>query len=287
MAVNLLRIKDIKQYLEKELADIYDANETASLFRIIMKTILRSRGLHRIYDPQFFINEAQSEEITGIVKELKAGRPYQYVLGETEFFNCIIKVTPDVLIPRPETEELASLVISENKGFKGEIVDFGTGSGCIAIALATGLPGSSVTGIDYSDKVLEVAKMNAGINNVDVQFEKNDILNYSRAGRRAGIAVSNPPYVRTSEKAMMQRNVLDFEPPQALFVDDSDPLVFYRKILEICKELLVPGGKVYFEINEAFGSEMSRLMSSFGYIEINIVRDLNNRDRIAKGIKNE
>lgn len=287
MAVKLLTIKDIRLYLEKELSHIYDANESASLSMIIMKTIFQPYGLHKIYDPQFRINEAQTSEITGIVKELKTGKPYQQVLGETEFFNCKIKVTPDVLIPRPETEELVDLIIRENKDFEGEIIDFGTGSGCIAIALAINIPHSKVTGLDISPKALDVARLNAAHNKAEVRFEKNDILDFNPEGKKAGIIVSNPPYVRQSEKAGMKRNVLDFEPSQALFVDDSDPLVFYRKILEIANQILIRGGKVYFEINEALGSEMKDLITSNGYSEVRIMKDLNNRDRIAKGIKDE
>ncbi|HLN56800.1 MAG TPA: peptide chain release factor N(5)-glutamine methyltransferase [Bacteroidales bacterium] len=287
MAVKLLTIKDIRLYLEKELSNIYDANEAASLFRIILKTIFKPYGLHKIYDPQFRVDEAHSSEITGMVQELKTGKPYQYVLGETEFFGFTIKVTPEVLIPRPETEELVDLVIRENKDFKGEIIDFGTGSGCIAIAIAGNISGAAVTGVDISEKALEIARLNASLNNTEVSFEKNDILDFKPKGKKPGIIVSNPPYVRQSEKVSMRNNVLDFEPAQALFVDDSDPLVFYRKILETANEILIDGGKVYFEINEALGIEILELFGSFGYKEKIIIKDLNNRDRFAKAFKNE
>lgn len=285
MAVKLLTIKDIRLYLEKELLNIYDANECGSFFKIIIKTIFRPYGLHKIYDPQFRIDEAHSSEIIRIVKELKTGKPFQYILGETEFFGLNIKVTPDVLIPRPETEELVDLIIRENKDFKGEIIDFGTGSGCIAIALAANIRDAEITGVDVSGKALDIARLNASGNNVKVNFEKNDILAFSITGKKTGIIVSNPPYVRQSEKAVMQKNVLDFEPAQALFVDDHDPLLFYRKILEIAGEILVEGGKIYFEINEALGSEIMEVFDSFGYKEKSIIKDLNNRDRFAKAIK--
>ncbi len=287
MSVNLSTIKDIRPYLTMELGDLYDDPEIFSLSRIIIKTIFKGSGLHEYYN-QESLNYEQSSKIKSICEELKTGKPYQYILGETEFYNCSILVTPDVLIPRPETEELTDLIIKENKDFRGEIFDFGTGSGCISIALKINIPGSVVTGIDISDEALELAGLNARRNNAEVIFSKNNILNFQNQDyKKAGIIVSNPPYVRESEKVLMKKNVLDFEPVAALFIDDSDPLLFHRKILEISQELLVTGGKIYFEINEAFGDEMKKLMISRNFTEVRIIKDINNRDRIAKGIKNE
>jgi release factor glutamine methyltransferase len=284
MAVNLLTIKDIRLYLEKELGNLYNENEIASLSRIIIKTIIKPRGLHQVYNPDFRLNHEQSSIIPGITEELKTGKPWQYVLSETEFYNCIIKVTPSVLIPRPETEELTDIIIRENRDFKGDILDFGTGSGCIAIALALNIPGARVTGFDISEAALLVAEENARINNVRATFEKNDIFNFTTpTGRKAGIIVSNPPYVRKSEKMHMKRNVLDFEPPIALFVEDSDPLRFYRTILDISEDILLPGGRIYFEINEALHNEIMEMLSTFNFSKIGIIKDLNGRYRFAKG----
>ena len=288
MSVNLLTIKDIRAYLKIELEDLYDDNEISSLSRSIIKTIFRGSGLHELFNTQKSLGNEESLQIKNICEELRSGKPYQYILGETEFYNCSLEVTPDVLIPRPETEELTDIIIRENKDFKGEILDFGSGSGCISIALKINIRGSSVTGIDISDEALAVARRNAIRNNAEVNFMKNDILDFNYQGyKKVEIIVSNPPYVRKSERSLMKRNVLDFEPSRALFVDDEDPLIFYGALLDISQKLLMTGGKIYFEINEALGEEMKKLMLSKGFSEVMILKDLNNRDRFAKGIKNE
>lgn len=286
MSVNLATIKEIKPYLTKELGGIYNENEIAFLSRIIIKTAFDTPGLHLFTTGQQTVNDHQASRIIEICNELKSGKPYQYVLGKTEFYNCIINVSPAVLIPRPETEELVDLIIRENKGYHGFIIDFGTGSGCIAIALAANIQGIEVTGIDLSEEALAVAVGNADLNSVRVKFEKKDILNFS-GEMKAGIFVSNPPYVRNSEKKQMHRNVLDFEPHDALFVEDKDPLVYYRAILEISRTNLEMGGKVYFEINEAMGKDIFDLFPLYGFREISIIKDLNDRDRFAKGVKHE
>lgn len=284
MAFNLLTIKDIRIYLAKELKSLYNENELNTLAGIIIKTVTGTSGLHQLNTPERGITEKQASEIIKICKDLKTGKPYQYVLGETAFYDCIIRVNPSVLIPRPETEELADLIIKENKGYTGEIIDFGTGSGCIAIALASKLPRASVTGIDNSENSLLLAEENAKLNNVDISFKNGDILNFDADSvNKAGIIVSNPPYVRNSEKKLMNRNVLDFEPHNALFVEDSEPLLYYKCLLEIGRSVLIKPGKIYFEINEAMGMQLKTLMDATGYSDVQILKDLNNRDRIIKG----
>lgn len=284
MAFNLLTIKDIRIYLAKELKSLYNENELNTLAGIIIKTVTGTSGLHQLNTPERGITEKQASEIIKICKDLKTGKPYQYVLGETAFYDCIIRVNPSVLIPRPETEELADLIIKENKGYTGEIIDFGTGSGCIAIALASKLPRASVTGIDNSENSLLLAEENAKLNNVDISFKNGDILNFDADSvNKAGIIVSNPPYVRNSEKKLMNRNVLDFEPHNALFVEDSEPLLYYKCLLEIGRSVLINPGKIYFEINEAMGMQLKTLMDATGYSDVQILKDLNNRDRIIKG----
>jgi release factor glutamine methyltransferase len=175
-------------------------------------------------------------------------------------------------------------VIRENKGITGKIIDIGTGSGCIAIALSKNLPGFEIIGTDNSKGALRMAKKNAMINKVKVHFFRDDILNPDAEYiPPATIIVSNPPYVRESEKKTMHRNVVDFEPPGALFVPDNDPLIFYRSILEKSNSLLSPDGKVYFEINEAMGHELANLMKAKGYTDVVIIKDLNGKERIIKG----
>jgi release factor glutamine methyltransferase len=251
-------------------------------------TITGASRLHLLNNPLEEISNEQSSRIINICEELKTGKPYQYVLGETSFYNCTIKVDPSVLIPRPETEELADLIIQENKGFKGKIIDFGTGSGCIAIALAVNLPAADVIATDISEKALSLAGYNARLNNASVRFIRDDIFNpnpeLTEPG--AGIIVSNPPYVRYSEQKLMKNNVTGFEPHLALFVDDSNPLVYYKALLGIADKILSKEGKIYFEINEALGNEMSALLDSYGYSDIGIIKDINGRDRIIKGIHN-
>lgn len=286
MDVNIQTIKDIRFYLTKELEGIYQADELRAISNIVIRSALGLTKMHQAYMNDHIVSPGQSGKIINICQELKTGRPVQYILGETIFLNCPIKVNNSTLIPRPETEELADLIISENRGFTGNIIDFGTGSGCIAVTLAVNLPQSSVIGTDISWEVLKQAAENAELNNVNILFVKDDILNPDTIpGEKAGIIVSNPPYVRNSEKSLMRKNVIDFEPHAALFVPDSDPLIFYNAILRKADGILIPGGKIYFEINEALGKSMVQLLESSGYTGVLIVRDINGKDRIIKGIK--
>jgi release factor glutamine methyltransferase len=287
MGVKIQTIKDIRFYLKEELSGIYKETEIRVLADILIKTVTGTTKLHQLYDNGYIINVAEAERIVGIAEELKTGRPIQYILGETTFYNCTIKVNSSTLIPRPETEELVDLIIRENKDYDCNIIDFGSGSGCIAIALAANLPLAKLTGIEISDDAIRIAQENAALNKVKVSFIKGDIFTINQKHiNRAGIIVSNPPYVRNSEKPLMNRNVLDFEPPLALFVSDSDPLIYYRAILELAERILSPGGRLYFEINEAMGSLLFNLLESLNYSEIEIVLDINKKERIIKGRKN-
>ena len=284
MGVKIQTIKDIRFYLARELTGVYKEPEIRAIADILIKTVSGSTKLHQLYDNGFELVGRDIEKISEFTEKLKTGKPIQYILGQTTFYNCTIKVNSSVLIPRPETEELVDLIIRENRGFKGNIIDFGTGSGCIAIALAANLPLAAVTGIEISDDALAIARENAVINKVKISFLKGDIFNPDHnAVGKAGIVVSNPPYVRNSEKALMGKNVLDFEPPYALFVTDSDPLIYYNAILKLADKVLLPGGRLYFEINEAMGGPMIRLLESFEYSEIEIVTDINDKERIIKG----
>lgn len=286
MGNNIRTIKDIKLYLEKELSDIYPLSEINALSSIIIMTVLRVSRLHVFAMPQDPISGKQVNEIINICRELQNGKPLQYILGETSFYNCRIKVNPDVLIPRPETEELVDLIIKENRGFTGTILDAGTGSGCIAIALAVNLPGTKVTGIDINEGAIKISKENAILNKANVLFFAIDIFNPDPGSLHdIEIIVSNPPYIRESEKKHIARNVLDYEPHKALFVPDSDPLVYYRAILNLAETILIPGGKVYFEINEAMGEPVIQLLEGSGYFAVRIVKDINGKERIIKGNK--
>ena len=287
MGVKIQTIKDIRFYLAKELKGLYNEQEIRTLADILIKTVTGITKLHQLYDDNLPLKDTDANIIIEFANELVTGKPVQYVLGQTVFYNCIIKVDRSTLIPRPETEELVDLIIRENKDYNGHIIDFGTGSGCIAIALAANLPSASVTGIDISREALEIALENAAINKTKVSFIEGDILNFDpEIVNKTGIIVSNPPYVRDSEKQFMARNVLDFEPPQALFVSDNYPLVYYEAIIQISKKVLLPGGRLYFEINEAMGKNLTDLFKKFNYTDIEIIKDINDKERIIKGRKN-
>ena len=287
MGMNIQTIKDIRQYLSSQLNGIYPGSEISALTNIIIKTVTGASKLHHLAMPESQVSEDQAERIINICKDLEGGRPIQYILGETDFYNCTIKLNDATLIPRPETEELVDLVITENKGFNGKILDVGTGSGCIAIALAANLRGAEITGIDISGKAIEIARDNSKINSVNVTLITADLFSADHnLFSNTDIIVSNPPYVREIEKKFINDNVLNYEPHEALFVPDSDPLQFYRAILDLSVKILVTGGKVYFEINEALGTEMYELMKSYSFTNVFIVPDLTGKPRIAKGIKN-
>lgn len=286
MAIKIQTIKDIRFYLAVELSEIYPESEIRSLSNIIIRSALGFSEMHKLYRSDYPVNSSQVSGIIEICRELKTGKPVQYILGETIFYDCRIRLNRSVLIPRPETEELTDLIIKENNGFTGTIVDVGTGSGCIAIALAINLPGSEVIGTDNSAEALQLAEGNARMNNAPVRFLINDILDpMVSLSQKAEIIVSNPPYIRNSEKEYMARNVLDFEPHSALFVSDSDPLIYYRAILDKADSILQPAGRIYFEINEAMGSSMLSLLGSYGYSSPVLLKDINGKDRFIKGSK--
>ena len=285
MAVKLQTIKDIRNYLTGELSELYAPEELRSIINIIIPSAFEiSNVTYHLKENEEITNREKIDTVIRYCSELKTGKPLQYVLGETLFYNCLIKVNPGVLIPRPETEELVDLIVNENRGFTGSLLDIGTGSGCIAVALAVSFPHSQVTGIDISQPAILTAMKNAENNNAAVSFLKADLFKIDQLEiQKADIIVSNPPYVRNSEKKRMKKNVLGFEPHKALFVPDNDALKFYCAILNLARHILNPGGTVYFEINEAMGKTMNDLLESCGYNDIRIIKDINGKDRIAKG----
>ena len=208
--------------------------------------------------------------------------PIQYILGETEFYGLPFKVTPATLIPRPETEELVDWIIANCNKNPKTLLDIGTGSGCIAIALAKNLPAVKVSAMDISEEALKVASENAIYNKVTVNFSKKDILGTSTLPQKYDVIISNPPYVRNSEKEMMQKNVLDFEPASALFVEDDNPLLFYSKIAKLAKNYLNPNGFLFFEINEYLSKEVIQLLERESFSEIELKQDFFGKDRMIK-----
>jgi len=288
MAIKIQTIKDIRLYLSRELAGIYPEEEIRSLTNIIIRHVLEISKMHELYLPEKPVNSRQATGIIKITGELQTGKPIQYILGETVFYDCRIKLNKSTLIPRPETEELVDLILHENAGYRDKITDFGTGSGCIAIALKSKLPASSVTATDISDEALKMAEANAFLNGVDITFVKDDMLDPA-VGKleKTGIIVSNPPYVLNSEKPVMSGNILEFEPHGALFAPDSDPLAYYRGILLKAAGILKSQGRIYFEINESMGSRMIHLLETHGFMDVQIVKDINGKERFIKGAVNE
>jgi release factor glutamine methyltransferase len=235
------------------------------------------------------LSGTEKRSIRQMALRLKQGEPVQYILGETSFCGLMFSVNSKVLIPRPETEELVARIVGDHTGKKVRILDVGTGSGCIAVALAHALPGSDVTAVDVSAGALQVAAVNARRNKVAVSFIRTDVLSLQQAEQditgRFDLIVSNPPYVRESEKAGMEKNVLLYEPPQALFVADNDPLLFYRAIARLSEKKLKEGGYLYFEINSQLGKETTDALKKEGYENVELIRDLSGKDRIIKAEK--
>ena len=264
------------------LEDLYDRDEAESLAWWVAE---ETTGLSRTQLLCDCKGTTFSPYMQEVVSRLRHFEPIQYVFGHTLWCGLDLKVTPATLIPRPETAELVIKVESlKLKDERPRILDVCTGSGCIAIALKKRHPEWQVTGIDISAEAIEIAKENAQRNNVEVRFEVADIFDFNGenykglANGKYDIIVSNPPYIRESEKMEMRRNVLDFEPAQALFVPDDDPLKFYRRIAS-----LRMGQQLFFEINEAFGNEVEQLMCEYGYADVQIIKDSYGKARIVEG----
>ena len=231
------------------------------------------------------LNGEQELQLADTITRLKAQEPIQYIQGYSDFCGLRFKVTQDTLIPRPETSELVEWIAAEHNGYAVDILDIGTGSGCIAISLANILPESTVTAWDISYAALDIAKENCTSNNTNVSFEQVDILAYEPTGEQFDIIVSNPPYIKENEKEAMHSNVLDWEPHTALFVPDSDPLLFYRTIARKGLTLIKPGGALYFEINRAHGADTMELLARYGYTAIELRKDFADNDRMIKAVR--
>ncbi|MFT4070819.1 MAG: peptide chain release factor N(5)-glutamine methyltransferase [Dysgonamonadaceae bacterium] len=269
------------EYIQNSIKNIYQEAECFSLSRILIEEVSGTQAALFLSDKNTQLNIDQKQRLDDILKELSQGKPLQYILGYTEFYGLRFEVNSDVLIPRPETEELVEWIVSCPLPEKCRILDIGTGSGCIAVTLAKLLPDASIEAWDISEKALAVAKNNADKAGVDICFRQLDILNAFLSERSCfDIIVSNPPYIMNVEKKEMHTNVLDFEPHLALFVDDSDPLVFYRSIAKAGQSLLKPGGRLFYEINAQKGKETVALLDEMGYTDVTLRQDLSGNDRM-------
>ncbi|WP_264525052.1 peptide chain release factor N(5)-glutamine methyltransferase [Flavobacterium sp. N502536] len=283
-----MKIKQYRTQFIKELSPFYDAYEAESFFYLILEDKHQLRQIDLALNHELAFTEDDFVVWNFLLLQLKKEVPIQYLLGKTNFYGLDFEVNAHVLIPRPETEELVEWIINENSGKdktkKIKILDIGTGSGCIAISLAKNIPNAEVYAIDVSKKAIETAKRNAIQNKVEVTFMLQNILETEALKHDFDIIVSNPPYVRNLEKEEIKKNVLDYEPHLALFVEDNDALIFYRKIAELAKKNLLQNGQLYFEINQYLGTEMTDLLEKMDFRNIELRRDIYDNDRMMKGV---
>ncbi len=288
-----MKLKDIQKIFHSELDSIYGKREVDSFFYILIEYYFNLPKYYLALDPDFSLAKDEQALMIKALHDLKFERPIQYILGVTDFLGMPIQVNEKVLIPRPETEELVGWVIKDLKNsnqINPRILDVGTGSGCIAIAIAKEFPNTSVYGLDKAEDILELARENANLNKVSVNFVLSDVL-INRdfvpdSDEFFDIIVSNPPYVRYTEKQYMQNNVLLNEPHDALFVEDQNPLKFYNAISDLGLYILKPGGKLFFEINAYLAEDMNELLQEKGYKEIELRQDIFGKDRMIKAIYN-
>lgn len=301
-----MKIKDYRTNFIKELTPIYGEGEAESFFYLILEEKKQLKRVDLALNPDLTFSNDEILFWNSLLGQLKKEIPVQYLLGKTSFYGLNFEVNPSVLIPRPETEELVEWIIQSwmlevRRGKLGEesrkikILDIGTGSGCIAIALAKNIPDAEVFAIDVSEKALATAKRNAIMNQAEVIFLKTDILKIKDLEKlqtsdfqlpaKFDIIVSNPPYVRELEKSEIRKNVLDNEPHLALFVEDNDALIFYRKIAELAQKNLSQSGQLFFEINQYLGKEMIDLLEKMNFKNIELRKDIYGNDRMIRGTR--
>ena len=291
-----MKIKNLKIHFFTELQTIQETSEIESFFFILTEYLHNLKRIDISLHPGFEVSETDLEKWNSIISELKIEKPIQYITGEAWFYGLRFEVNENTLIPRPETEELVEWIIEESKNLKIQqsknltILDIGTGSGCIPIALKKELPNANVFSIDVSEKALELAQKNAIENEVEVYFICQNILEIESLSElpasnfqlpaQFDIIVSNPPYVRNLEKQEIKKNVLDYEPHLALFVEDNDALLFYRKIAQLALKRLTPNGKLFFEINQYLAKETMELLENVGFKNIILKKDFVGNDRM-------
>ena len=288
-------LKQYKSHFFDALKNSQDEQEIESFFFILTEYLHNLKRVDVALNPNFELSEAEVAKWNAILAQLKQEKPIQYITGSTWFYGLKFEVNENTLIPRPETEELIEWIIeswkSENQK-RINILDIGTGTGCIPITLKTNLPQANVSAIDVSEMALEVAKRNAELNKVEVNFIQANILevedvskiqtSISQLPTNFDIIVSNPPYVRNLEKQEIKKNVLDYEPHLALFVEDTDALLFYRKIAQLAIKNLSPNGLLFFEINQYLGKETVELLENLGFKNIELKKDIYGNDRMVK-----
>ena len=274
-------MNSITAYIRQSLLDIYPPEEVKALTMIICCDMLGINALDIYTGKDINLSEGKKRDLENILFRLRKNEPIQYIQGFTQFCGMTFHVAQGVLIPRPETAELVELIVGESV-HSPKILDVGTGSGCIAVSLAKKIPDAEVTAWDVSPVALEIAQSNSRDLSARVNFVLQDVFATEIAGDHLyDIIVSNPPYITVSEKKAMESNVLDWEPESALFVADDDPLCFYTRIANLGKSLLSPNGKLYFEINQAYGAEVVDMLTVNGYKDTRLIKDFFGKDRIV------
>jgi release factor glutamine methyltransferase len=280
------KLSSVLDYFHQKLDGLYIQNEVDSFFWLLTENELGLVRLDFMKDPNMRMSESQLLSFISFSKRLVKQEPVQYIMGATDFMGLKLMVNSAVLIPRPETEELVNWITSSVAGQKPlEIIDIGTGSGCIALAVKSNLPNVFVTGVDISRDVLEVAKLNGEECKLTVDWKLRDALNMPGDVDKYDVVVSNPPYVLDSEKELMSENVLAYEPHQALFVGDEDPLLFYEAIAVWAIKSIKPGGLLFFEINEKYADESLLLLTETGFKEVEMKNDIFDKPRMIKARK--
>jgi release factor glutamine methyltransferase len=277
-------LKEAIEQLKSGLAGVAEPQEVQAMIRVICEDIFNYDQVDVALRQESELPDFAQERITDAISRLRRHEPLQHIVGSARFHGHKFKVTPAVLIPRPETEQLVDLIIDENRGSDLRVLDMGTGSGCIAISLARALKFAQVDALDVSRDALEVARQNADALKVKVRFFESDMF-APQPPARYDIIVSNPPYICWSEREAMEPNVKDYEPGQALFVPDNDPLLFYKAIAPYAAQSLERGGRLYLEINRRFGAEVKRLLEDNGFDEVRIIDDSYGNPRLVAGVK--
>jgi len=285
-----MKLKAIQKEFHRRLDLIYNKNEVDNFFFMALDHYFNLKRISLALQPELTISNKEAKSIFKVLNALEKENPIQYILGETVFCGFPFKVNDSVLIPRPETEELVEWIVNEADNNRCiNILDIGTGSGCIAISLAKKLANAKVYALDISSEALKIARENAVINNVSIEFIEADILDSGKEfwnvvfeDLNFDLIVSNPPYVRAMEIEQMKNNVLDHEPHLALYVDDEDALVFYRKIAQLATKLLTPKGELYFEINEYLGESVLKLLNVNKFVDLKLKQDIFNKNRMIK-----
>lgn len=277
-----MKLRNYRTYFLEKLTPLYDSMEAESFFAITLEELKGWKRSDLALNPDAELSGDEIERWNAVLAELETQKPIQYIFGKAHFYGLEFAVNENTLIPRPETEELVEWIIAENHA-KGQInvIDIGTGTGCIAISLAKNLSDASVSAIDVSEGALATAKRNAQHNKAGVNFILTDILAAETLPQNYDVIVSNPPYVRNLEKEEIKENVLQYEPHLALFVDDNDALIFYRKIALLAKTHLSPNGRLYFEINQYLGPETVHMLEDFGFANVVLKKDMYGNDRMV------